>query len=208
MKSEEWDARYTEAGLVWGSAPNRFVAAETAGLAPGRALDLACGEGRNAIWLAEHGWRVTAIDFSGVAVERARHLAAERGVTVDFAVGDVLEAPLDRAAYDLVLLAYLQLPASERACVLERAAAAVNPGGLFLLVGHDLRNCAEGHGGPRIPDLLWTVDEVVGALSGAGFTVERSDEVLRDVEGAPRPAIDTLVRARRQPESAVARSGG
>ncbi len=208
MKSEAWDARYAEAGLVWGPAPNRFVAAETEDLAPGRALDLACGEGRNAIWLAERGWRVTAIDFSSVAVNRARCLAAERGVTVDFAVGDVLEAPLEQAAYDLVLLAYLQLPLDERASVLMRAAAAVRPGGLFLLVGHDLRNYAEGHGGPRRPDLLWTVAEIGGALSVAGLTVERADEVLRDVEGAPRPAIDTLVRARRQPESAVARSAG
>lgn len=208
MKSEDWDARYAEAGLVWGPAPNRFVAAETEGLAPGRALDLACGEGRNAIWLAERGWRVTAIDFSSVAVDHARHLAAGRGVTIEFAVGDVLEVPLERAAFDLVLLAYLQLPADERASVLDRAGAAVRPGGLFLLVGHDLRNYAEGHGGPRVPDLLWTVDEVVGALSSAGLIVERADEVLRDIDDAPRPAIDTLVRARRQPESADARSAG
>jgi SAM-dependent methyltransferase len=199
MKSEGWNARYMEADLVWGPAPNRLVAAETDGLAPGRALDLACGEGRNAIWLAERGWRVTAVDFSSVAVDRARHLAAERGVELDLVVGDVLEMPLQAGSYDLVLLAYLQLPRHERAAVLESATGAVRPGGTFLLVGHDLRNHEEGHGGPSNPALLWTVEEVVGALSGAGLTVERADEVLRDVEGAPRPAIDTLVRARRQP---------
>lgn len=208
MKSEDWDARYADAGLVWGSAPNRFVAAETEDIAPGRALDLACGEGRNAIWLAERGWRVTAIDFSSVAVNRARHLAAERGVAVDLAVGDVLEAPLEHAAFDLVLLAYLQLPPAERASVLGRAAAAVRPGGLFLIVGHDLRNHVEGHGGPSNPDLLWTAGEVEESLTSFGFTIERAEQVLREVEGAPRPAIDTIVRARRQPETAVARSAG
>ena len=208
MTSEDWDARYEEVGLVWGPAPNRFVAAEIDGLAPGRALDLACGEGRNAIWLAERGWRVTAIDFSSVAVDRARRLAAERGVEIELLVGDVLDTTLEAGAYDLVLLAYLQLPPYERAAVLRTAAEAVRPGGTFLLVGHALRNHAEGCGGPTNPDLLWTVDEIVGALSTAGLAVERADEVLRDVEGAPRPAIDTLVRARRQPESAVARSDG
>jgi SAM-dependent methyltransferase len=198
MTSEEWDARYAAAGLVWGAAPNRVVAAETENLAPGRALDLACGEGRNAIWLAERGWRVTAIDFSPVAVERVRQLAARRGVTVDVAVGDVLTTPLEPAAYDLVLVAYLQLPPGERAIALERATTAVRPGGLFLLVAHDLRNHTEGHGGPTNPDLLWTVDEVARGVGAAGLSVERAEEVLRSIDGAPRPAIDTLVCARRQ----------
>ncbi len=198
MTSEEWDVRYAAAGLVWGVAPNRVVAAETESLPPGRALDLACGEGRNAIWLAERGWRVTAIDFSPVAVERARRLAADRRVTVDVAVGDVLTTPLEPAAYDLVLLAYLQLPPRERAVALERAVAAVRPGGLFLLIAHDLRNHTEGYGGPTDPDRLWTVDEVSRGVGAAGLTVERAEEVLRSIDGAPRPAIDTLVRARRQ----------
>ncbi len=197
MNREAWNARYKEAELVWGSAPNRFVAAELAALPTGRALDLACGEGRNAIWLAEQGWHVTGIDYSDVAIDRARRLAAGRGVDVSLEIGDVLVAPIDEAAFDLVLLAYLQLSADERSAVLRRAAAALRPGGTFLLVGHDLRNHAEGHGGPKSPSVLWTVTEITGALSALGFTIERADEVLRDVDGAPRPAIDTLVRARR-----------
>jgi SAM-dependent methyltransferase len=197
MNSDDWNARYAAGGLVWGEAPNRFVAAETADLAPGRALDLACGEGRNAVWLAERGWRVTGIDYAGVAVDRARALAERRGVEAELEVGDVLTAPLDEGAYDLVLIAYLQLPPDERRRVLERAAGAVAPGGTLLLVGHDLRNHGEGHGGPKDPSLLWTAAEVAAALVEHGLDVEQADEVLRDVEDAPRPAIDTLVRARR-----------
>jgi len=197
MNRDDWNTRYAEAELVWGSAPNRFVVAELAELTPGRALDLACGEGRNAVWLAERGWRVTGIDYSDVAIERARRVAAERGVEVSLEIGDVLAAPLEEAAFDLVLLAYLQLPPAERAAVLSRAAAAVRPGGTILLVGHDLRNRAEGHGGPKDPSVLWTVTEITDALSGLDFTIVRAEEVLRDVDHAPRPAIDTLVRARR-----------
>lgn len=195
MNRDDWNARYGESELVWGLAPNRFVAAETESLPPGRALDLACGEGRNAVWLAERGWQVTAIDFSEVAIERARGLAAGRGVSVDLRVGDVLNEPIDAAAFDLVLLAYLQLPPHERAVVLERAVEALGPGGTFLLVGHDLRNHAEGHGGPKDPSVLWTADEIVDALEAHGLTIERGGIVLRDVEGAERAAIDTLVRA-------------
>jgi SAM-dependent methyltransferase len=195
MNRDDWNTRYGASDLVWGLAPNRFVAAETESLPPGRALDLACGEGRNAVWLAERGWQVTGIDFSEVAIERARRLAADRGVPAEFVVADVLEAPIDAGAYDLVLLAYLQLPPHERATVLDRAADALRPGGTFLLVGHDLTNLADGHGGPKDPAVLWTADEIVNALVERGLTIERSGVVLRDVDGAERPAIDTLVRA-------------
>jgi SAM-dependent methyltransferase len=198
MNRDAWNARYAETGLSWGLAPNRFVAAETEELPPGRALDHACGEGRNAVWRAERGWQVTGIDFSDVAIERARSLAARRGVDVGLDVADVLTWPLEEAAFDLVLVAYLQLPHAERETVLERALGAVRPGGTFLLVGHDLRNHAEGYGGPTSPAVLWTVAEVEAALAGRDFVVERAEEVLRDVEGAPRPAIDTLVRATRR----------
>jgi SAM-dependent methyltransferase len=207
MNRDAWNARYAEAEHVehvWGAEPNRFVADELAGLPPGRALDLGCGGGRNALWLAERGWTVEAVDFSDVAIERARSVALERGVDVAYRVGDVLRVPIEPAAWDLVLVAYLQLPEEERAHLLDRAADAVAPGGRFLLVAHDLRNLHEGHGGPSEPSVLWTVTEVVDALATRGFEIERAEEVLRDVDGAPRPAIDTLVRARRYAASAAA----
>lgn len=196
MKGTDWDARYAERPLLWGATPNRFVERELASLPPGRALDLASGEGRNAIWLARGGWHVVAVDYSDVATSRARALAAEAGVDLDARCGDVLTADLG-TGYDLVLIAYLQLPAGERAQVLRLAATALAPGGTLLLVAHDLRNLEEGHGGPQDPGLLWTATEVVAAL-GHGFEVEHAGVEVREVEGAERPALDTLVRARRR----------
>lgn len=197
MSDVEWDERYASTPLLWNREPNRFVVSRCGPLAPGRALDLACGEGRNAVWLASRGWRVTALDHSTVAIERSRTMAEAAGVELDLRRADARTAPLGHRAYDLVLLSYLHLPPPERATVLERALDAVAPGGTFLLVAHDARNPAEGHGGPKDPDVLWTAEEAATALEQDGLVVEEAGTVLRDVEGAERPAIDTLVKARR-----------
>jgi SAM-dependent methyltransferase len=202
MDRKEWDERYA-AGRQWSVEPNRFLVEEVTGhgpMPPGRVLDLACGEGRNAIWLAEQGGKVTAVDFSDVALDRGRAVARERGVDVDFRNEDVRAWHPPAAAYDLVIVLYLQLPAGEREPVWERACRAVAPGGTFLLVGHDLRNLADGHGGPRTPDVLYTAADVVPVAEAAGLRVERAGEVLRPVvrdDGTPAEAIDCLVRARR-----------
>jgi SAM-dependent methyltransferase len=193
MKREDWDRRYAGSELVWSAGPNRFLAAEAAGLEPGRALDLACGEGRNALWLAERGWRVTAVDFSQVAIDKGRRIAAERGLDVDFAVADLLEFDPGEERYDLVIVFYLQVTAGELATVLRRAARSLAPGGTFLLVGHDLRNLTDGHGGPQDPSVLYTPADVAASLDG--LEVERAEPVERPVDGAV--AIDALVRAHR-----------
>lgn len=195
--SAEWDARYAGRELVWSAEPNRFVAEETADLTPGTALDLACGEGRNAIWLAERGWTVTAVDFSAVALDKARQLAARRGVEVDWRHDDVAAPGPPWGAFDLVLVVYLQLPAPARDRALHRAAASLAPGGTIVVVGHHAANLTEGHGGPQDPAVLYGPDEVTAAL--AGLTVVRADRVEREVatEDGPRTAIDVLVRARR-----------
>jgi SAM-dependent methyltransferase len=197
MDATAWDERYAASELVWGAEPNRFVAAECADLAPGRVVDLACGEGRNAIWLATRGWTADGIDWSAVAIDKARRLAAHAGVadTTSFTCADLLDHVPARDAYDLVLLAYLQVPAAARELVFTRAAAAVAPGGTFLVVAHDGHNLADGHGGPQDASVLYEPGDVVACLDG--LTVERADHVTRDVAGAPRPAIDCLVRARR-----------
>ena len=195
MKRERWNERYAEEELLWSAGPNRVLAAETTELEPGRALDLACGEGRNAIWLAERGWRVTAVDFAEVALAKAARIASERGLEVDFVHADLLAWTPPKESFELVCLLYLQLPAAERKLVLGRAARAVAPGGTFLLVAHDLTNLTEGHGGPDNPDVLLTPDDVAAELPG--LEIERAERILRDVAGAERPAIDALVRARR-----------
>jgi len=206
MDAEAWDARYADVELVWGREANRFVVAELADLSPGRALDLACGEGRNAIWLAARGWRVTAVDFSAVAVGRGRELAASAGVTVDWVVADVVTHRPEPEAFDLVLIAYLQLPAAELALVLSHAVCALAVGGELLVVGHDRTNLTDGVGGPQVPEILHTPEEVVAGLGG--LVVRRAERVRRPVqlETGTTDAIDTLVRAQRPPAPGV-RSG-
>jgi SAM-dependent methyltransferase len=197
MEREDWNARHGEAGLLFGADPNRFLVAEVAELPPGRALDLACGSGRNAVWLAARGWKVTGVDFSDVALAQARALAAERGVEVEWVEGDLLDWEPGEPAYDLVAVLYLQLPADERREVLARAAAAVTSGGTVLVVGHDLENLNGGHGGPKDPAVLFTPADVAAELPG--LQIEKAERVLRPVrtEGGEVQAIDALVRARR-----------
>jgi SAM-dependent methyltransferase len=198
VDSEQWDERYSGTEFEWTTRPNQFVAAELADLPPGRALDLAAGEGRNTVWLAERGWRVTAVDFSRVGLEKGRKLSAARGVyeaQVDWIVADLRDYEPERGAYDLALIAYLQVGPSLRAVVLARAAAALAPGGTLFVIGHDLTNLTEGVGGPQDADVLYTPEAVRAELPG--LRVVRAGRVHRTVErdGATATAVDTLVRA-------------
>lgn len=197
MEREDWNRKHGEAGLLFGAEPNRFLVEEVEQLPPGRALDVACGAGRNAVWLAQRGWKVTGADFSDVALENARRLAVERGVEVEWVHADLRSWEPAAGAFDLVAVFYLQLPAAERRVVLERAAAAVAPGGTLLVVGHDVQNLNGGHGGPRDPAVLFTPDDVVAEIGD--LRVEKAERVLRPVEteDGEAQAIDALVRARR-----------
>ena len=195
VRREDWDRKYGQAENLWSANPNRFLVAEVEHLPPGRALDLACGEGQNAIWLAGLGWDVVGVDFSEVAIAKGRARADRDGVAVDFAAVDLLVYEPEPGAYDLVLLLYLHLPPHERRLVLERASATVAPGGTLLLVGHDLANMTDGVGGPSDPAIHVTPDQVASELPG--LEIEKAERVYRDVVGEDRPAIDALVRARR-----------
>jgi 2-polyprenyl-3-methyl-5-hydroxy-6-metoxy-1,4-benzoquinol methylase len=195
VQREEWDKRYAAVENVWAAKPNRFLVAEVSELEPGRALDLACGEGQNAIWLASLGWDVIGVDFSEAAIEKARNRAERDGVRVEFACADLLEYQPDPAAFDLVLLLYLHIPAPGRRQVLEKVSAALAPGGTFVLVGHDLTNISDGIGGPSDPALLYTPDQIANEIPD--LVIEKAERVLRDVDRADRDAIDALVRARR-----------
>jgi SAM-dependent methyltransferase len=198
MDAEAWDERYREKELVWSAEPNQFVEQEAAGLPPGRALDLAAGEGRNAIWLARRGWDVEAVEFSPVAIDKGRDLAAHAEVEVTWTLADLTDAPELQQA-DLVLLAYLHLPQPAADEALRHAASLVRPGGTLLVVAHARRNLTEGYGGPEDPAILSEPDEVVAGLAGTGLEVEHAGEVTRTVvtDEGPRDAIDVLVRARR-----------
>ena len=194
---EDWNARYAASELLWTAEPNRRFANEVEDLEPGRALDLACGEGRNAVWLAERGWRTTGVDFSDVALAKAERLAASRGVEVDWVHADVVEHEPERGAFDLVAVLYLQLPHEQLAEVLRTSVGALAPGGTLVVLGHDTTNLTHGHGGPRDASVLFTPEDVVPHLEG--LVVERAEKVPRTValEHGEATAIDALVRARR-----------
>ncbi|MCW2757939.1 MAG: Methyltransferase type 12 [Nocardioidaceae bacterium] len=184
--ASHWDERYSGAERIWSVEPNQFVAAALSELPPGRAVDLAAGEGRNAVWLASLGWDVTAVDFSGVAIGRGR----DQDDTVTWVVGDVLTVPLP-ADLDLALISYLHLPHDEMEQVVRRAVAALAPGGTFFLVCHDASNPAEGVGGPQNPAVLVDAARVTGWLDDA--EVVEAGRVERHVEAGT--AYDVRVLA-------------
>jgi len=200
-----WDDRYAATELVWSSGPNQFVERALTELSPGRALDLACGEGRNARWLAEHGWQVTAMDFSPVAIDKGRRLAEQlpddQAGRIDWQVGDALDTPLP-ADIDLVVIAYLQIPAAERSAVMRRAFTALAAGGTLFVIGHDTTNLTEGTGGPPDPNVLYDAADVLGDLADEPLEVLRAERVARTVQGVDEhgsegTAWDVLVHVRR-----------
>ena len=195
MNRNDWNERYRTKELVWTATPNQFVVAELEGSGPGRAIDVAAGEARNAVWLAEQGWDATAVDFSDVAMGKARELADARGVSITTAVVDVVTESLPGGPYDLVLLAYLQLPEPERGAAIAHCVAAVARGGTFLAVAHDAANLDGGYGGPQDPAVLATPADVVVHLGG--LEIVRAEVVERRVvtTDGERIALDHVIRA-------------
>jgi SAM-dependent methyltransferase len=200
MTREDWDSRYLSKEFLWTVEPNRSLTQELSNYAPGRALDLAAGEGRNAVWLAEQGWTVKAVDFSAVAIEKARQLAMGRQLLnrISLKVADLIWYEPKEYAFDLVTLIYLQIPFAQLAPIIKRAARAVGPGGVFLLVAHDLENLTHGCGGPQHADVLYTAEQVTAALDGELEIVKacRLERPVAD-EGRTVTALDCLVLARR-----------
>ncbi|MGH8921197.1 MAG: class I SAM-dependent methyltransferase [Actinomycetes bacterium] len=198
MNAESWDERYRAAEIVWGVRPNQWVEQQLSDLPPGRALDVACGEGRNALWLAGLGWQVTALDFSPVGLDKARALEerAEPAKAVEWTCADATTYR-HPSAVDLALICYLQLVADERRRAVRAAAEALAPGGVLLVIGHHSMNLGEGVGGPQDPAVLFSLDDVVEDLDGLDLMVDTAEPVRRVVAGADRPAIDALLRAHR-----------
>ncbi|MEU7142137.1 class I SAM-dependent methyltransferase [Nocardia sp. NPDC046473] len=221
MDATDWDERYAQTDLVWGAPPNSTVVEHVFGLerrtplrpdgpdgeAPElpRALDLACGEGRNALWLATHGWQVHAVDYSQVGVDKGRTIATRlsRSVRsrVSWQCADVtdFDAAEITGPFELVLMVFLHLPADQRSKVVRRAAELLVPDGTLLVLGHDTTNLTDGYGGPQHPDVLFTPDDIVADLGAAiadhHIRIQLAERVFRPTEG--RDAIDALVIATR-----------
>ena len=197
MQREAWDRRYAPVDLVWGREPNRFLEVEIRDHeVGGRALDLACGEGRNAIWLAGQGWQVTGVDFSTVAIERARRLAAEAGVEAEWIVVDVVTWRAQKGTFELVVVLYFQVSPADRIRTLRSAVASLSPGGELLMIGHARRNLSDGVGGPMDPTLLWEPAELAAEVEQAGASVLLAEHRRRPVQGenGTRDAIDTILK--------------
>ena len=197
MDAAAWDERYSQSDLVWGAPPNAVVVERVTSLPRGRALDLACGEGRNAHWLATRGWEVTGLDYSAVAVDKARRVAAEAPRSVrerlDYRVADVTDTDLG-GEYDLVLMIYLHLAPEERLQVVNRAISALKPDGILMILGHDAVNLSQGVGGPQDPEILYTTDDLVNSFDGR-LVVDVAERRFRETDAGT--AIDALVVAHR-----------
>lgn len=196
VTSEQWDARYSERDHVWSGTPNGTLVAELDGLAAGRALDVGCGEGADAIWLAGRGWQVTAADISAVALDRARRAAQAAGVEVDWRLADITVDAPEPGGFDLVTTHYPSLPLTGDDTAIRGLVDAVAPGGVLLVVGHAPSPEAADHGWD--PEGLVQPADVADRLDD-GWVVE--ELATRPRPGNPATAHhthDVVLRARRR----------
>ena len=201
---ETYDELYRSAPAVWSGRPNRQLVVEAGDLPPGAALDAGSGEGGDALWLAERGWRVTAVDFSPVALERAAARAADRGLAerIEWVHADLDAWTPPAGGFDLVTAHYLHATWSDRPGMFQRLSAAVAPGGTLLVVGH-LMGDEWGHGQHHAhdPGVLYTAEDVAKALDPEEWSDLVAETRDRDPEAAERTGNhvpDTVLVARRR----------
>jgi 16S rRNA G1207 methylase RsmC len=196
---QAWDERYRSKPEIWSGKPNAVLVAEVADLQPGTALDAGAGEGGDAVWLAEHGWQVTAADISSVAIERAAKRASDTGLAITWLHADLAKVSAP-ATYDLVTAHFLHVPKADQQPLFRHLAAAVALGGTLLVVGHDLSDATKL---PR-PDLAeygWTAEEVAAALDES-WTIETAEarpRQAKDPDGNEITIADAILRARLNP---------
>jgi SAM-dependent methyltransferase len=200
-----WDERYQSRPSLWSGKPNPNLVSETQGLTAGSALDAGAGEGADAIWLAERGWRVTAIDVSNVALQRAASHAAELGPEIADRIAwrqaDLRSWDPTAEGFDLVVAHYLQLPAALRTDVFVRLAATVTPGGTLLIVGHHPSDLQTSVPRPPMPELFYTGDDIAALLDADGWEIVTNDAPGRaatDPDGQQVTIHDTVFRATRR----------
>lgn len=197
-----WEQRYASGEAHWSGRPNDVLVAETAGLTPGTALDVGCGTGGDAIWLAGQRWRVTGVDVSRTALARAAEAAAAQGVAdrTTWQHADVTSWAPPAGAFDLVTSAFLHAPGGVRDAVLARLAAAVAPGGTLLVAQHDPSDLHTVRHG-QDPDLFATGEQLAAALPAGEFEVlvaGARPRLGRSHEGEGLPIADAVLRARRR----------
>ena len=199
-----WDQRYQSSSNLWSGHVNTHLVTEVSDLSPGVALDVGCGEGADAIWLAEQGWQVTAVDVSSVALERGAVHALEVGADVAKRItwlhADLTEWIPAAASYDLVSAQFLHLPKDQREVLHRQLAESVAPGGILLIVGHHPSDLQTTIPRPDVPELFFTASDVAAAL-GAEQWVTRVDEARArqtlDPEGRTVTIHDSVLMAQR-----------
>lgn len=209
LTADYWNERYGATDRHWSGRPNTRLVEQVADLAPGTALDVACGEGADAIWLAQQGWRVTAVDVSEVALDRVARHAEEVGVDGRLRLGfyDALEdpRPAGRHTFDLVTVSFLHVPVPDFDRVYRGIAEAVRPGGRLLVTAHHPEDVATGARHDHGPGLMFEPDRVLATLGvgddGSPWEVEVAETPVREQEGPDGPMMvrDTVVRLRRRP---------
>ncbi|HEU0035185.1 MAG TPA: class I SAM-dependent methyltransferase [Kofleriaceae bacterium] len=190
-----WDERYREPGFAYGSEPNDFLAANAERYLPagGEVLCLAEGEGRNAVFLAARGFRVTGVDASSVGLAKARALAAERGVAIETVVADLAEHDLGVARWDGIVSIWCHTPSALRASLHHGVVAALRPGGVFLFEAYTPAQLAYKTGGPPVADMLMTADGLRAELAGLDIVV--ADETIREIhEGKYHDGTSAVVQ--------------
>jgi SAM-dependent methyltransferase len=204
MGEEFWNERYRSGGRIWSGRPNRHLVAETEGLGPGRALDVGSGEGADALWLAARGWRVTAVDISSVALDRAAAHATKAGAQVADRItwlrADVTRWAPPSPPFDLVTAQFMHLPPNPRARLFAGLAAAVAVGGEFLVVAHHPRDLETGVPRPPAPELFYEGDAVTAALTEGDWDVLVDDvrTAEQTLDEVTHTVHDLVVRARRR----------
>ncbi|ANH38416.1 Tellurite methyltransferase [Nocardioides dokdonensis FR1436] len=197
--AEFWDERYAEKSAIWSGRPNARLVEHVASLPPGTALDVGCGEGADALWLAGRGWQVTGVDLSQVALDRAAARAREEGLEIDLRQRDLISAPVP-GTFDLVSVFFMHVPRPVFDGLYAKLAAAVRPGGSLLVVAHHPDDEHTGVRRPRGEDLLFGPERVTALLDDGEWDVRVADTPTRsqDLDGAPVTVTDTVVHSVRR----------
>lgn len=202
-----WEDRYGAPGMAWSGNPNPVLVTEATPLSPGRALDIGSGEGADALWLAQHGWRVTAVDIAVNALDKARarveSLDPNAADRIDWQQHDLTDWSPEPGSFDLVSSQFMHLPEPARSTLFRSLAAAVAPGGTLLIVGHDATDVSPGspHLG-HMSERMFTVDDVLAAIHGEGLGVHIAESRRRDATSEQGSAVihDVIVKASRRLE--------
>jgi SAM-dependent methyltransferase len=205
MDEAFWDERYRSRESLWSGEPNPQLVREAAALTAGRALDVGCGEGADAIWLAERGWSVDAVDISHVALHRARQHAAHSGDAISARITwkqvDLLSFTPGLHTFDLVAAHFVHLPPDQRSGLHRRLAESVVPGGTLLIVNHDPSDLLTSVGRPPWPEYFATATEVAETLPPTEWEIVVAEARPRsgtDADGRTVEIHDAVTKARRR----------